>query len=476
MTILAATAAWTSPVLLVVIAAQVAAGTPDAPLLVLAAVVAPLVALLRTGAPAAPATGLPAALALVVATLLLWANLLVFAEAATLLGGARWHGGIAAGAVLLLLTLRRSGHRSRAALVAAGLMLVVVPLAALATRSGTAPWTVWTVGASRMAVTLGEGSAWVTRGERFPRDAVLDFTEGHRVVAVTPGTYRVVERDGGQAAVREWQLDAGETLTLRPGDRLAVPAGARLRFEAGKRVPGAAASGVAWADPPERRRVERLLAWLGATVTLLGGAVVLVRPARRAGPGAALAAPALLLVAVLGAAGWGVYGATLAPELTAGTSLAAPLFRLPGAVAGGAAGRALGLLACAGLLALLAVAGGSLRDRVAAVAGERGAAVWVGLVAAAAVLTTLPADPWTVLAAGLGLAASAGAAPLLARGGRVAGAAGAVTGAAAFGALALVAPLLSGLPGALAAWPALVAAPLGWSVTTVVAWPRGSRR
>lgn len=476
MTILAATAAWTSPVLLVVIAAQVAAGAPDAPLLVLAAVVAPLVALLRTGAPAASATGLPAVLAAVVATLLLWANLLVFAEAATLLGGARWHGGIGAGAVLLLLTLRRSGHRARVALVAAGLVLVLVPLAALAMRSGTAPWTVWTVGASRIAVTLAEDSAWVTRGARFPRDAVLDFTDGHRVVAITPGTYRVVERDGGQAAVRDWRLDAGETLTLRPGDRLAVPAGARLRFEAGKRVPGAAPSGVAWADPPERRRGARLLAWLGATVTLLGGAVVLVRPARRPHPGAALAAPALLLVAVLGAAGWGVYGATLAPELTAGTSLAAPVFRLPGAVAGGAAGRVIGLLTCAGLLALLAVAGGSLRDRVVAVAGERGVALWVALVAAAAALAAVPADPSSVLAAGLGLAASAGAAPLLARGGRIAGAVGAVTGAGAFGALILVAPMLSGVAGALAAWPALVAAPLGWTVATVVAWPRGARR
>ena len=473
MTILAAMAAWTSPVLLVVVAAQVATGAPDAPLLVLVAVVAPLAALLRRSARAAPGGGAGGVLTVAVAGLLVWANLLVFAEAAALLGAARWHGGVVAGAVLLLTIPRRAGDRWRAALVTAGLTLVLVPLAALAARSGTPPWTAWTAGASRMALTLGERSTWVTPGERFPRGALLDFTEGHRVVAVTPGTYRVVERDGARTVVREWQLGLGETLALRPGDRLVVNAGAQLRFEAGKRVPGAVPTGVAWADPPERRHGERLLAWLGATLTLLGGAVVLVRPARRIRPGAAVAAPTLLLVAVLGATSWGVYGATLAPELTAGASLAAPLVRLPGVVAGGTAGRVLGFVACAGLLGLLAVAGWGLRDRVVTAGGRHGVVVWAVLVAMASVLAAIPADPWPVLAAGLGLAASAGAAPLLARGGRVAGAAGSVAGAAAFGALALVAPPLSGSLGALVAWPALVAAPLGWGVTTVVARPWG---
>jgi hypothetical protein len=471
MTILAATAAWTSPVVLVVIAAQVGAGAPDAPLLVLAAVVAPLAALLRPRAPAAPATRAGAVVAVAVTGLLVLANLLVFAEAAVLLGAARWHGAAAAGAVLALLALARVHARRPAFLLALGLAAVLLPLVALAARSHTAPWTAWTVGASRIALTLGARSAWVTRGERFPRDAVLHFTEGHRVVAMTPGTYRVVERDAGQAVVREWQLDAGETLRLRPGDRLAVHSGARVRFEAGKRVPGVVPSGVAWADPPERRRGERVLDWLGATATLLGGAVALVRPARRVPRGLALAAPALLLAAVLGATGWGVYGATLAPELSAGAALAAPMIGLPAVAAPGTAGRALGVLVCAGLLALLAVAGGSLRDRVTAAAGSRGDLLWVALVAAAALVATVAIDPWAVLATALGLGASAGAAPLLAGGGRPAAAAGAVVGAAAFGALALGGPLLADTLGALAAWPALVAAPLAWGVTTMAARP-----
>jgi hypothetical protein len=44
-------------------------------------------------------------------------------------------------------------------------------------------------------------------------------------------------------------------------------------------------------------------------------------------------------------------------------------------------------------------------------------------------------------------------------------------GAAAFGALALGGPLLADTLGALAAWPALVAAPLAWGVTTMAARP-----
>jgi hypothetical protein len=165
-----------------------------------------------------------------------------------------------------------------------------------------------------------------------------------------------------------------------------------------------------------------------------------------------------------------VYCATLAPELTAGAALAAPMIRLPTVAAAGTAGRALGVLVGAGLLTLLAVAGWSLRDRVTAAAGSRGDVLWVVLVAAASILATVAIDPWAVLTTGLGLGASAGAAPLRAGGGRAA-VAGAVSGAAAFGVLALGGPVLADTLGALAAWPALVAAPLAWGITTVAARP-----
>src|SRR5207245_659515 len=89
---------------------------------------------------------------------------------------------------------------------------------------------------------------WRSSPSSSARPIALDFTEGHRVTALSPATYRVVE----PGRFREWQLRPGETLSLRAGDRLVLDAGARLRFEAGKRIPGAPASGVVWADPPER--------------------------------------------------------------------------------------------------------------------------------------------------------------------------------------------------------------------------------
>src|SRR5207253_1014082 len=101
----------------------------------------------------------------------------------------------------------------------------------------------------------------------------LVFTEPHRVTALSPGVYRVIE-DGAQRSVtREWRLAAGDALTLRPGDRLALAAGTRIRFEPGKRVPGSAASGVAWAEPPERRSPGTAAHALGAALTLVGGAL-----------------------------------------------------------------------------------------------------------------------------------------------------------------------------------------------------------
>src|SRR5258705_12633117 len=86
-------------------------------------------------------------------------------------------------------------------------------------------------------------------------------------MALSPATYRVLE----PGRFREGQLHPGESLALRAGDRLVLAAGARLRFEAGKRIPGSPASGIAWADPPERSSLPSVLGALGATVTLGGG-------------------------------------------------------------------------------------------------------------------------------------------------------------------------------------------------------------
>src|SRR5206468_942981 len=114
----------------------------------------------------------------------------------------------------------------------------------------------------------------------------------------------------------------------RAGDRLVLAAGARLRFEAGKRIPGSPASGIAWADPPERSSLPSVLGALGATVTLVGGALAFVGSRR------ALAAPTiyigsgLLLVLVLASVSLGVFGAYAAPGLSIGAPTLAAVFDL----------------------------------------------------------------------------------------------------------------------------------------------------
>jgi hypothetical protein len=316
---------------------------------------------------------------------------------------------------------------------------------------------------------LRERSAWVAHGLRFERPTTLSFTEDHRLTTLTPAVYRVTERDGARIVVREWRLGEGETLAVRPGDLVEVPAGARVRFEAGKRVPGAPASGVVWAEAPERGELRRLPRVLGVLVTLLGGAVALVRPMRAGRLGLA-SEPLLWLAFVVGGACWGIYAAALAPELSAAGAAAAPIVGVPTAALGPRAGAAAALAVTAGLFALLLAASFPLRDRVAAAAGPRAAALWTAIAAVAVVLALWPAEPWRVLAVGLGLAASAWAAPLLA----VAGTAGApaatgsVVGALAFAALAALGPQLPDWASPLALYPALLAAPLGFAAAALI--------
>src|SRR5262249_61137640 len=114
-------------------------------------------------------------------------------------------------------------------------------------------------------------SPWVTEGRTLTRTTELDFTEAHRVTALSPATYRVLE----PGRFREWQLRAGESLALRAGDRLGVDAGAPLPFEAGKRIPGSPASGVAWGGAPQRG-APPAAGTPGVMMTLAGGAPAFV--------------------------------------------------------------------------------------------------------------------------------------------------------------------------------------------------------
>jgi hypothetical protein len=464
MTALAAAAVWLQPVLLATLALRVAGGDADAPWLALGALVAPLVALVAAPRRASGSNPVVATATAAAVTLVLAADFIVAADAATLLGAAPWLGVTLAAALSLLVPLLPGARRVSAPALAVATGALLLPLVSVALTTGTAPWTAWSRGGWRPSLTFPETSGWVRDGERFARPARLTFAEAQRVTTLTAGVYRVVERDAAEPTVREWRLAAGETLTLRPGDELSVEAGARLRFEAGRRVPGAPASGIVWADAPARGP-SMLPAAVGALATLVGGALALV-PAPRRGPPAA-AGPLVLLTATAAAVGWGVYAAATAPDLALGGSLLAPIVTLPLRALGPRTGAPLAVLALAAFVALLLTAVVALRARLADAAGPAPTR-WAVAVGLAAALTAAPLDPWRVLALGLGVAAAAGT-PSLVASGRAGGLAGSSVGAAAFVALAAlpsVDPAMGSWLEPLARYPALVAMPLGW----VAAW------
>jgi hypothetical protein len=475
MSALAAVTVWLQPVLLTTLALRVAAGDADAPWLALGALIAPLVALLAPADRRDDCNPVATTAASIAVTVVLAADFVVVADAATLLGGAAWQGVVLAAGLALLLPLLPAARRLSTPVLALVAIALLLPLAAVALRTGAAPWTAWSHGGLRAALTFPEASGWVRDGERFARAVRLTFSEGQRVTALTAGLYRVVERDAVPPTVRDWRLEAGETLTLRPGDELSIDAGARLRFEAGRRLPSAPASGIAWADAPARGP-WMLPAALGALVTLVGGARALVPAARRRGAGAA-AGPLMLMAAVAVAVGWGVYAAAAAPDLALGGSLLAPLLRLPPRALGPHAGGALGALAAAAVVALLVTAAVALRGRLAVVAGPR-RAFWAAAVGLAAILAAWSPDPWRLLAFGLGLAAAVWT-PALLTSGRTAALAGSIVGGVVFVALAgapLVAPGAGAWVQALARYPALVALPLGWAAARSLAGASGDER
>src|SRR5207244_77433 len=77
-----------------------------------------------------------------------------------------------------------------------------------------APWDAWRDIASRPALTFDARNPWVTDGRTLAALTTLEFTEAHRVTALNLATYRVFE----PGRFREWQLRAGESLSLRAGD------------------------------------------------------------------------------------------------------------------------------------------------------------------------------------------------------------------------------------------------------------------
>ncbi len=487
-------AAWISPALFGALLARVFAGEPGVPLLALLCGVAPLLAVLLPFPPGRRDVAAAGSM-LVGAGLGLWASALVAGDLASVLGGERWHGLLAAGALALAAGLAPGGGPLRGVALTLGTLALAAPLLALVALGGPQPWQAWSALASRPALVLSEDGVAANDGVAILVSTTLAFSEPHRVTALSDGVYRVIEGDGGRLAVREWRLARGDALTLRPGDRLALADGVRVRFEPGRRVPGAPESGVAWADPRRGDPVGAVGDGLGLALTLAGGAVALAGRAggspRRHVPTPdgrrvltrALASLRTLLapwLVVLTTVCWGVYAAFAAPDAAVGTPAVGVLVALPSALPGPPWATLLAAAALTGVAALFVATASALHHRVAALAGPDSVrpvwpALWAATVAVAALGALWPHDAWRAVVLASGFAASV-TAPLLAVAGPSARLTGALTGASVFGVLALAGG--HQLPWtAVVAYPALVAAPAAWGVAALAgARRRRSRR
>lgn len=470
-------AAWMSPALVGALLARVFAGEPSAPLLALLAVAAPLVALLLR-LPVPRRDPVMTTLGAASAGVVLGGSLLVAGDVARLLGVTRWLALGLAGGLAATALLRRPRPRVRMFVLPFGMIALAAPLLAVPALGGPSPWGAWAGLAVRPALVFGEASAGATTGVRPLGPTTLAFSEPHRVTALSEGVYRVIARDGDRVAVHEWRLARGDALTLRPGDRLDLAAGLRVRFESGRRVPGAAPSGISWAEPRGVHPLGAAADVFAAALTLAGGAAVLLGrgAARDEGPPAGVARVAAILtplapfcIVVLAVCA-GVYAAFAGPDLGLGAPAIAPLLGLPAVLPGPPWDRPLLAATLLGLAACLVATTAAFRGLAAARATAERAALrrspvfWILAGTAIAVAAAGPDDPWRVLTLGCGLAASAVAAPVLAGAAGPARLAGSVIGAGAFIALALdVGELGTGVP-VLAAYPALVAAPLAFGV------------
>src|SRR5262245_882761 len=496
-----AIAGWASPMLLALVAAGAFSGEPDAPALALAALVAPLLAFVVPTGGRKARLNVVAVIAVGAAVgIVFWANLLLFADVAGLLGLLRWgSSGLAALIAFVALELARAtdaardatgraraeggtaSRFARAALRGGGITLLyasalgfVALVALVALSLVVSPWGAWRALASRSALAFSELGPWVTEARTLTRSTAIDFTEAHRITALSPATYRVLELD----RFREGQLHAGESLALRAGDRLVLDAGAHLRFEAGKRIPGSPASGVAWADPPERGGLTALGETLGAMVTLVGAALAFVGPRSALGARSVYVGSAILMALVLSSLSLGVFGAFAAPGLSIGAPAAAAVFDLPAAIAPGPRGRALGALGAVVLVVLFAATALALRDvlRRAVREPEQADAGGVKLVrpimrlflVAAWAASLWGVEPSRALWIGLGLAVSATFATRLADHRPGARLVGSLVGVGAFVALSILGSRLPTWAGMLGAYPVLAALPLAWGA--VRAW------
>jgi hypothetical protein len=405
-------AAWLHPALCLTLPALLLGGGSDGLWVALLAVVAPLVARGRPAQKLPPRASLLAVAALVVAVgLLFWANLILAGDIAHWLGRPRGHGIAVAAGGGLLLALVPGAARTAPALAVLALAAVALPAAVLVRESEVGPLEAWDRVASRPAFHFSASSPWVTTGRALarvaPDGAGLVFDEEHRVSAASAGILRIRSQDGPHVSDREWEMGPGQSVTLRAGDRLEAGTDVRVRFQAGRRVPGAPVSGAAWA----RVGAPVLVAHVGLGMTLVGGAVAVLRPRRRPRRSAALLGGAALLGVLLWAETWAVYGALTVPELLLGGPGLARVLDLPELAFGEGPGEPyLALLVMGALGSFLASTVG-LRAAVTRLGDGRrqlgrDASLWKAVFAVTGALALWPAEPWRITLLALGLAAS----------------------------------------------------------------------
>jgi hypothetical protein len=427
-----ALAVWLTPAAWLALPALVLESGPDGLWVGLLLLVAPLLALGLTAgdtAPVQPARDalFPVVALLLVVGLLFWANFVLAGDVAAWLGAQRWQGiALAAGGAWLLMVWRRSGRLVPWLLLIAVCGLVV-PMVALARGAGVGPLGAWERVASVPAFRIPASSPWVNPGRELRAGrgpGSLLFEEEHRVTAAAPLQLHVRAVDGARVTESDWQLQTGESVTLRPGDELRWPPGARLRFEVGKAVPGAPSSGIAWADG---RRGDSSRHW-GLLLTVTGGALALVgfgATAKVSRGEMAVAGGGLLAVFAWGVV-WAVYCALSAPDIFLGGVAVERLARPPsllwaagaglwaagaGPWAAGAGRLVLALLPAAGLASFLA-SSVALRERIGGLdvtgGGEIGHdfGLWSAIIGGAALASFWPAEPWVLVVVALGLAAS----------------------------------------------------------------------
>jgi hypothetical protein len=446
---------------------------PDGLGIALALMAAPLIALgiqSRELPAADPNSRFPALTLLFVVGLLVWANLSLAGDLASSLGEPRWLGIAIAAAGGWSVAALSGVARLAAPLLLVAILAVSAPLAEHGRAARISPLGAWSHVASQGAFRFPTGSPWVTVGGDLAAvgGRSIAFDEEHRITAPAGGRLRARIQDGRRSADLEWALAPGQSVTLRPGDRLYADSGVSVRFEADKRVPGSPTSGIAWAAglAPDWPRQAGLL------VTVLFGAVALLRAGRRNGCDrlAVAVVGGGALLALLWAQAAAIYTLLDAPDLfVVGVTPGRLLVRLlPAPDSSHGTASALRILALAGTAASFLASSVALRDRLSAwratIGGKigRDTELWAGLFGAAALASLRPVGPWSLALCALGAAASI-LGPVTIWSNHIATATAAqivgLTVFASLSALAGLRPGVAGLAGAILAYPALAAVP-----------------